>query len=152
MDTKVCKGPCGLDKPLTEFYDSHQGDAVYKFAKCKKCCHDRTHAIRTAPENKARWAKYNHNANVRRKYHLEPEQYDAMLREQNYVCAVCEKPNPDGKRLSVDHDHETLQVRGLLCNNCNNGLGRFLENVDLLRAAIAYLERNQAAQSTASCS
>jgi hypothetical protein len=143
MDTKICTGPCGLEKPLIDFYDSRQGDAVYKFARCKVCCTEQTKQKRlnSSPENKARWSQYSHNTNNRRWYGIEPEQYEAMLKEQGYVCACCKEPNPDGKRLSVDHCHETNRVRGLLCNNCNNGLGRFRESSELLRAAAAYLER-----------
>ena len=68
MDAKICKGPCSLEKPLDEFYTSRQGSAAYKFAWCKKCCTDRTRSLRSnpTPENKARWAKYSHNTNVRR--------------------------------------------------------------------------------------
>lgn len=142
METKRCKGPCGLEKPLTEFYDSRQGEAVYKFAKCKECCSKRTKALRSASgKDKVRWAQYAHNTNTRRRYGLEPEQYQLMVEEQSGVCAICKQPNPDGKRLSVDHDHETRRVRGLLCSGCNNGLGRFKDDSTLLRHAAAYLER-----------
>lgn len=142
METKVCKGPCGQEKPISEFYNSRQGKAVYKFAKCKDCCSQRTKELRSnpTPENRARWGKYSHNTNTRRKYGLEPEQYELMLREQGGVCSICGQNN-DGKRLAVDHDHKTKRVRGLLCGNCNNGLGRFQDAAALLRAAADYLER-----------
>lgn len=141
MESKICQGPCGLEKPLSEFYDSHQGEAVYKFAKCKNCCADRTQELRTRPENKPRWARYAHNSNTRRKYGLEPEQYQLMLKEQAGVCVICKQPSSDGKRLPVDHEHDSKRVRGLLCSSCNNGLGRFKDNPALLRAAADYLER-----------
>jgi len=145
METKFCNGPCGLEKPLIEFYDNHHGNGtISKFAACKACCTERTRQERQnpSPENKARWAKYSHNTNLRRWYGLEPIQYETMLQEQNYVCIICKNPNPDGRRLSVDHCHETRRIRGLLCNNCNNGLGRFQENPELLRIAALYLERD----------
>jgi hypothetical protein len=62
---------------------------------------------------------------------------------QNGVCAICGSP-PTGTRshglLAIDHCHDTLKIRGLLCNNCNNGLGRFKDNPDSLRKAADYLE------------
>lgn len=59
-----------------------------------------------------------------------------MLIEQDGLCAVCyEKP-----ATSVDHDHKTGQVRGLLCRNCNTGLGMFGDNPELMLAASAYIK------------
>jgi len=75
--------------------------------------------------------------------------YERLLKEQNGRCAICGRP--DGHRsckgkqckLAVDHDHKAGTVRGLLCNNCNRGLGRFKDSVKLLEAAICYLQREQ---------
>lgn len=143
METKICKGPCGLEKPLTDFYDHREGNASYKAAFCKICANDRVTQQRKnpSPENKARWAKYSHNTNVRRWYGLEPEQYQLMLDEQNNVCAICQNPNHDGRRLHVDHDHLSGRIRGLLCSSCNNAIGLFKDNPQNLRVAAAYLER-----------
>jgi len=46
------------------------------------------------------------------------------------------------KRLAVDHDHKTNKIRGLLCQFCNTALGKFLDDVEILKKAILYLERN----------
>ena len=73
-----------------------------------------------------------------RRYGLTIEQYDQMLFEQSYVCAICHKPC--SKALAVDHDHKTGAVRGLLCMNCNHGLGKFKDDPNLLMAAIKYLQ------------
>ncbi len=73
-------------------------------------------------------------------YGLEPGQFDAMLAAQGGGCAICHEPaSSDGRGLHVDHDHETGRVRGLLCNSCNHGLGKFRDDPALLRAAIKYL-------------
>lgn len=58
-------------------------------------------------------------------------------------CAICGKlpgKTNGGRPLAVDHDHKTGRVRGLLCENCNNGLGRFKDNPAFLREAVGYLE------------
>ena len=75
-------------------------------------------------------------------YGLTVEQYDAMLMEQNYVCAICNKSEKSSTRgvLFIDHDHKTGKVRGLLCDTCNRGLGYFYDNKSFLHNAIEYLK------------
>lgn len=60
---------------------------------------------------------------------------------QGGLCAICKQPPSSGryKKLCVDHDHKTAKVRGLLCYNCNMGLGYFHDNSIALEAAVAYL-------------
>lgn len=77
-----------------------------------------------------------------RKYGLRPEDYDTLLDNQNGVCAICSEPPKPGRRLAVDHDHTTGEVRGLLCSPCNTALGLFKDRIRLLAAAIVYLEDN----------
>lgn len=76
---------------------------------------------------------------LRANYGISKAEYDALLAEQGGVCAICRQECCTGRRLSVDHDHETGKVRGILCSNCNIGIGKFKENTDLLLAAINYL-------------
>lgn len=75
-----------------------------------------------------------------RKYNLTPEQHAAMLSAQNGVCAIC-KTAPSGVKNfpMVDHCHTTGMVRGLLCSNCNQAIGKLKDSPDLLRAAMVYL-------------
>jgi hypothetical protein len=75
-------------------------------------------------------------------YGLTMEQYNVMLIEQNGVCKICGKPEKSSSKgvLSVDHDHSTGNVRGLLCDTCNRGLGHFYDNISLLYNAIEYLK------------
>lgn len=70
--------------------------------------------------------------------------YAIMLAEQGGICAICGSAEPGGrvKRFHVDHCHATGRIRSLLCTNCNNGLGRFLDKPDLLRAAADYVEKH----------
>jgi hypothetical protein len=60
-----------------------------------------------------------------------------MLEDQGGVCAICF----NARFLAVDHDHDTEQVRGLLCEHCNRGLGFFRDSVLALESAIEYLQR-----------
>ena len=73
-------------------------------------------------------------------YGIDIKAYGAILLEQNGVCAICGGVNPGGKRLSVDHNHETGRVRGLLCHRCNAGIGMFKENIELFSSAVSYLK------------
>lgn len=91
---------------------------------------------------------YNRQKQLER-YGLTVEMHDAMLAAQNGLCAICgNPPNPKGVRaagrLHADHDHLTGKVRDLLCNSCNNGIGRFRDDPALLRAAAEYIERHRA--------
>lgn len=81
-----------------------------------------------------------------KKYGLTPEEYQKLLIGQGGVCAICgqeETATIKGvvRRLAVDHDHQTDEVRGLLCYMCNSALGHFGDNPDLLRRALNYLTR-----------
>lgn len=78
-----------------------------------------------------------------RKYGLTIEEYDEIMERQDGGCAICHATPEEGsgrwERLHVDHDHATERVRGILCHNCNSGLGHFKDDPELLRAAIHYL-------------
>jgi hypothetical protein len=77
-----------------------------------------------------------------KKYGISFDDYQRMLIEQNGVCKICRKPEKKGKSLSVDHNHKTGKVRGLLCSRHNTGLGCFEDDAALLRSAADYLEKN----------
>ena len=85
------------------------------------------------------------------RFGITPEQYNKMLLAQGGVCAVCGKP--ERKRhntsnrvqlLSVDHDHVTGKVIGLLCQDCNIGIGYFHNDPERIRKAIKYLVKHSA--------
>lgn len=89
---------------------------------------------------------YGKDADLRKNYGVTLEWYKAKHAEQNGVCAICEREETaviHGRNISlaVDHCHDTGKVRGLLCRSCNNAIGAFGHNPDLLFAAIAYLEK-----------
>lgn len=75
-------------------------------------------------------------------YGITPEQYADMLSQQEERCAICQRDLDLGRDTCVDHCHKTGIVRGILCSNCNYGLGQFKDNQDVLREAIKYLDKN----------
>jgi hypothetical protein len=80
--------------------------------------------------------------NLKDKYGLTVEQYDAMLEAQGGVCATCGKPCDRRKRLAVDHAHETRKVRGLLCERCNLALGLLGEDPETISRMAEYVRRH----------
>ena len=80
-------------------------------------------------------------------YGITLDEYNEILQQQHGVCAICKQPETSVdsrtnqvRNLAVDHCHTTNKVRGLLCNNCNNMLGRSKDNVVILANAIDYLK------------
>lgn len=69
------------------------------------------------------------------RYGITRDQVSRLLAAQKGLCAICKVADPK----HVDHSHRTRKVRGLLCLNCNQGIGRFEDDVPTLRRAIEYL-------------
>lgn len=91
------------------------------------------------------------NTNLKKSFGITLDDYNKMLANQDGVCAICGNPettptnSSHHKRvrdLAVDHSHTTGKIRGLLCRGCNQGLGNFRENADLLLRAALYLRLN----------
>jgi hypothetical protein len=71
---------------------------------------------------------------------ITKEEYEKLYKLSGGLCQICNNPpNSYKKSLSLDHCHETLKVRGFLCDNCNTALGKFKDNTELLSKAIKYL-------------
>jgi hypothetical protein len=86
------------------------------------------------------------NSMLKHYYGITIEVYEEMLRQQNGVCAICKNPErvrkagtQESKALSVDHDHRTGRIRGLLCTNCNTALGLLFENTTMCFAVVEYI-------------
>lgn len=80
------------------------------------------------------------------RYNITPERYDELFSKQEGLCAICGQPetarhNRSRKvqKLAVDHCHTTGRIRGLLCQDCNRGLGKFRDDPQRLQKAIDYL-------------
>lgn len=121
---KPCK-LCGEVLPFDSFY-RHSSNKDGRQNRCKPCVVDLAR-----------------NSQLRTKYGITMADFEELLEKQGGVCALC--GNPPGftgrsdARLNVDHDHETGEIRALLCMKCNCGLGNFRDDPDLLLAAILYL-------------
>jgi len=89
------------------------------------------------PEVKAR----GQDAFLRKLYGITLEARNIMIAGQGSVCAVCRNSDWGSKGPTVDHNHITGAIRGILCMNCNRAIGLLRDNPKTLRAAADYLER-----------
>jgi len=126
----LCK-KCKETKPIIEFVTSELKSI---WPNCRKCKNDRS---------KQQYRKHH----LRATYNITNEQYDEMLLQQDNKCKICNKeermPHQSTnkiKGLSVDHNHETGKIRGLLCANCNLMIGHAIESSCILRNGANYLD------------
>lgn len=119
---KVCT-VCEVWKPYAD-YPRLRTKADGFYGQCKEC---RSLALRRSRRKAA--------------YGIDDEQYAVLMRRQQRACGICRQPH-DERPLVVDHCHNSGEVRGLLCANCNNGLGHFRDRSDYLIGAIGYLARS----------
>lgn len=138
---------CSSCKQEKDFSAFHKNGTGYQ-AWCKDCKkpavlkwrreHPEQHRehVRKGGKNfyKRNPLKVRENA-LKRKYNIDLISYNKLIDLQNNVCAICKNTG----KLHVDHDHITGIVRGLLCMNCNTGIGNLKDSPELLRSAINYL-------------
>lgn len=136
---ETCNRPsCGVE--ITDAWWARLADRVYCSWECRRFDMNRLKQLRrrdTVPEQK----EYERTAKLMAKYGLTHEDYLRLLKEQDGKCAICRTDNPRqrSEHFHIDHNHETGEIRGLLCSPCNQGLGYFQENVEVMAKAIAYL-------------
>lgn len=129
----------GYNKQRRERYAT---DDVYRSNHLKQC-------RKSYEKNSANWNRDKYNTfayRIKHKYNLTVEEYEAMLKNQGGLCAICKTKN---KKMVIDHDHSCCPqqkscgkcIRGIICDQCNNGLGRFNDNIGIMRYAIEYLEK-----------
>ena len=119
---------CGQVKPVSEF--PRRNDTA-GHAQCCKPCHD-------ARERESQQRLYGgtQQYRLRRRYGVGQAEFDELLDAQGGCCAICGAADPQ----HLDHDRRTGWVRGILCFNCNGGLGQFRDSPELLAEAISYLK------------
>lgn len=134
VNTKVCTS-CNRELELDNFckQSSTNDGLAYQCKECKK-------KEREKYKNKHMEYKLKYN------YSITKAEYNEMYTKQRGLCAICGKQessrdsNGKPKYLAVDHHHTNGEVRGLLCSNCNTGIGLLGDNIDNLKSAIKYLE------------
>lgn len=122
--------------------DNHPGKQRKLAKSWRKRNLARYHA--TEKRRRGRRGEIYKDRRIARKYGLTSQEYKFLEMEQFGLCAICFIPPDPGTRLAVDHSHDSGKIRGLLCNKCNHGLGRFLDNPVLLDRAKSYLEGTNA--------
>lgn len=141
FDCSVCKE----NKPASDFYKMSARKFNGLRPECKVCSAAKTKEyFEKNPE-----CRHYHNLKARLKDKgLTIEEFNQMVEDQGGGCAVCGQPEKASyksmgdrqSRLSVDHDHKTGLVRGLLCSNCNTALGLLGEDVERMKKLMEYVE------------
>lgn len=137
--SKVCVGIKGRfwcetrEQPVENFSLNNQRKDG-RLGHCKTCNQAYQKETRTKEGTR------DHNL---RKYGIDLAEYNRMLLSQGGKCAVCGSREEDQHHgvLSVDHDHDSGNVRGLLCTPCNQGIGHLRDSEELLRSAIDYIKQ-----------
>lgn len=137
MQNKKCT-KCKELKLISEFTKRKASKDGYR-AMCKCCVRTKlVHKQKTQPD-------FIRGKNLKARFNLSINDYNKLFLKQRGVCAICKNPEVikdvkgEVKWLSVDHNHDTGDIRGLLCNACNTGLGKLGDSVDILKNAIKYL-------------
>lgn len=136
----LCK-KCGISKPLSEFYkDKAAKNGVGYYCKvCAKANARRLHKVRKE-SNDPQYARMKRGHYYKTTYGITLEEFENMWEDQGRVCAICRVGiSSSGTGTHLDHCHTTGKIRGLLCTQCNIGLGGFKDNKISLMQAIAYL-------------
>jgi hypothetical protein len=110
-----------------------QGNKGAKFKDLKYC----GNCVYKVKKEKSRNA---HAKALEARYGITRTDYDELYAKQGGVCYICERSTGKTRRLSVDHDHETGRVRGLLCRPCNNLLGHARDSIAFFERCISYLK------------
>lgn len=152
VDGKKACTVCLEMKPLKKFGPYPRNGRFQLRPQCNEC---RGKAVKERRAANPEWAKeqdrkasaapsrarIKRRSRLKHSYSISIEGYKAIFDGQNGKCAICGIDHSEVFRsLNVDHCHATGKIRGLLCGNCNNGLGRFKDSAKFLQSALAYLQ------------
>ena len=100
---------------------------------------------RCVSRNPEYYARRHRTYCLKQNYNITDDDYNKMLKSQNGRCAICGTNKLTGrwKSFAIDHNHITGKVRGLLCNECNRGIGYLKDDYKLLQKAVNYLIKNK---------
>lgn len=129
---KTCR-KCGHSKPLVEMVSAGKD----KWATLCKLCRKAHERARYAASKAV--VTNNRRKMLKSKWGMEPADFDRMLAEQGGACAVCSGPTKAGHHYCIDHCHTTGKIRGLLCHDCNMGIGKLGDTAASVAKALAYL-------------
>lgn len=132
---------CSKQQPFKNYHRSKKSKDGYGY-RCKDCDRQARHDYKE--KNKERFALLARGRQLKWKYGITLEEYDAMFEKQGKKCAVCEATEnkglkQDDRSWSVDHCHTTGQIRGILCNNCNRAIGLLQDSKEIVYRAAEYL-------------
>lgn len=120
---KTCN-TCGTDRPLEHFH-RHRTSKGGRRGICKFCATAKVKEYALRHPDRVRLTQ--RKCRLKQRYGLTLEDYDAMLAAQGHKCALCRRGADEvggpGGGFVVDHDHDTGQVRAVLCHRCNRFLG-----------------------------
>ena len=137
---RVCSS-CKEEKSLDCFYKRSDSESGYR-SQCKDC--HKAGFWRT--RDKVKHRKVSYKSQLLKRYNIGVEVFNEMFRLQDGKCLICASDleniflDKSGSPVAVDHNHTTGQIRGLLCKNCNSGIGYLKDSRSLLEKAIRYLE------------
>jgi len=164
METRICT-KCKQEKSIDVFYkNASQGDGLHN--ECKICAD--TYKKQHQKNNPTKYSEYSRkyrqnnlekskesqrkyrtkhaesmlNKSFKYRFNITLDDYNKMSEKQNGVCAICGEVNGKGRRLAVDHNHITGEIRGLLCMKCNVAVGKWGEDMQLFEKTLSYLKEN----------
>lgn len=134
---KICN-KCKKEKTIDQFFkDSQRIDG--RSYSCKEC--SRSKYASRGKEYRKRNPNQRKNSQLKYEFGITLDEYNQMAEAQKGLCAICNQESVK-RNLDVDHDHSTGKIRGLLCGNCNKGIGLFKDSQDLLNKAVNYIRRS----------